>query len=72
MTLIPVVSKSAHQGTCQDCGRKITFAMTPGNRWLVFEGDPAGVKMTKDPDTGTMIDHFDSSDLHDCPQRERR
>jgi hypothetical protein len=65
MTLIPVKARSLVPSVCPDCRQVITLGEKPDGSGVVFSGDPAGYRLTKNL-AGDLIDHFDAAELHGC------
>jgi hypothetical protein len=65
MTLIAIKSKSVQAGVCRECRQSVTLAEREDGGGVVFSGDPAGYRVTKNA-VGELIEHFDAAEIHGC------
>lgn len=63
--MIAVKAKTIQPGVCRECRQGVTLAEREDGSGVVFSGDPAGYKVTKNA-AGDLIDHFDAAELHGC------
>lgn len=69
--IVTVWARPRRQAECRGCGAPISFRqVVASGKWLPFDGDPVGLRMRQDAETGRVIEDLDAADVHfrSCPR----